>query len=244
MNTTVGERNRGHGFFTNLVGLYSAPGPEFTAILPKPSFLKPLLALVALNVLFTGVWLTRVDIPGFFTAQNERTKHWSETPPEQRARVLAVQTKIFRPIAAGSALLGAPILILVVATWNLFVFRFFLATDVTFKQSLTIVTWSIFAIALVTTPLVLLTLFLKGDWSLDPRNALQASLAGAFDPETAPKALYSLARAMDVFVFWILFLLIRGYQAATSTRTGVAAAAILIPWLLWILGQAALSAIF
>ncbi len=238
------EPGKDRGLFETLTGLYFSPGTEFAAILARASFVKPLLVLIALNVAFTGLWTSKMDVRAFFTAQNEATKHWSETSREQKEQTLAVQEKIFRPFAWIAAFVGAPILIVVVAGFYNFLFRFFLASEVTFRQSLTIVAWAFLAVALVTTPLTTITMLLKGDWSIDPRNALQASLAIAFDPETTAKPLFTLARAMDVFVFWILFLLVAGYRAATSLRRGTVAAAIVVPWLLWILGQAALSLVF
>ena len=48
-------------FFSHLAGLYSSPTQEFKRILPRPRFWVPMLLGMALNLGFTGIWLSKVD---------------------------------------------------------------------------------------------------------------------------------------------------------------------------------------
>jgi Yip1 domain len=244
MSSTAIEPSQGRGFFENLADLYTAPAVASKSIVARPAFLKPLLVLVALNIAFTMVWFQKVDTVGFFRAQNEQTSRWRDLPAEQKAQTIEAQSRFLKPFGGFMAVAGAPLLMLLVGSFYLFVFRFFLASDLTFRQSLAIVTWSFLAVALVSTPLTLVTMFLKGDWTLDPSQVLQASLAAVLDPATAPKALYALARSLDLFVFWVLFLFWSGYREASGGRGGAVAAALGIPWLLLVMGKMALAAVF
>jgi hypothetical protein len=244
MASTVMEPGRGRGLVKNLVGLYTSPGPEFTAIVPCATILRPLLLLVLLNIAFTSVWFSRVDTAGFFRAQNEHSRGWREMPAEQKAGMVAMQTRFLKPIGWTAAIVGAPLFVVIVATFYLFVFRFFLASEVTFRQSVSIVAWALAAVALLTTPLTLLTMVLKGDWTLDPAQVLQASLGAALDPDTAPKALYAVARSLDLFVFWILYLMWLGYRVATLLRPSTVAWALLVPWALLVAVKAGFAALF
>jgi hypothetical protein len=124
------------------------------------------------------------------------------------------------------------------------VFRFFYGTDVTFRQSIAVVGWTFAAFSLLTTPLVALVMSLKGDWNIDPQSAIQASVAGFLDKASTPKPLYSIAGSLDLFSFWAMALLSIGFGAAAGMRATAAAWGIVIPWACWVLGKAALSAIF
>ncbi len=88
---------------------------------------------------------------------------------------------------------GAAVMLLVTAGALLFVFRFFYASELSFKQSLAVVSWVLFAVGLVTTPLLLMVLGLKGDWNLNPQEVLQANLGLLLDKATAAKPLWALA---------------------------------------------------
>lgn len=244
MASTVMEPGRGRGFGKNLLGLYTSPGPEFTAIVPQAKFLTPLLLLIVLNVAFTSFWFSKVDTDGFFRRQNEASSRWRDLSSEERSQMVSMQSKMFKPIAAGAAVIGAPIFVVLVAAFFLFVFRFVLASEVTFKQCLSITAWSLFAVALVTTPLTLLVMILKADWSIDPAQALQASLAAFLDPDSTPRALYAITRSLDLFVFWILYLMWMGYRVATHLKASTVALALLVPWLLLVAGKAAFAAFF
>ena len=165
-------------------------------------------------------------------------------PPGQMERVLDQQAAFMKPIGWVSTLVAPPIMTFVVAGIFLFVFRFFYAGDVTYPQSLAIVAWSYFALALVQTPLILVVMALKGDWNINPQEALQASAAMFLDRLSTSRPLYSLASSLDLFTFWVLWLLSTGYAVATRRTTGAAAAGVLTVWALWVLGKMALAAIF
>ncbi len=244
MASTVMEPGRGRGLGQHLVGLYTSPGPEFTAIIPQSAFLKPLLLLIVLNIAFTSFWFSKIDTDGFFRRQNATSSRWSDMSSEQKSQMVGMQARMFKPIAAGAAVIGGPIFVVIVAGFFLFVFRFVLASEVTFKQCLAVTTWSLLAVALVTTPLTLLVMILKADWAIDPAQALQASLAVLLDPDSAPKPLYAIARSIDLFVFWILYLMWMGYRVATHLRASTVALALFVPWLLLVAGKAVFAAVF
>jgi predicted lysophospholipase L1 biosynthesis ABC-type transport system permease subunit len=79
-------------------------------------------------------------------------------------------------IGGAAGALAPPILTFVLGGLFLFVFRFFYAAEVNFRQALMIVSSSFAAVALLTTPLMLGVLALKGDWTIPPQEALQANL--------------------------------------------------------------------
>ena len=137
-----------------------------------------------------------------------------------------------------------PLALLLIAAVYLFVFRFLFGGDVTFGQSAATLAWTFLAVALVTTPLTLLVLWLKDDWTLDPRTALQANVSLFLDRAATPKPLYALAESLDLFSFWMLGLMAAGYGVANRKTTGWALAGVVGVWAVYVLGKVALAAVF
>jgi hypothetical protein len=225
-------------------GLLFSPREEFPSILARPRFWVLLVFWTALAVAFTAFWLQKVDAREFMRGQIVQSGRADKMAPGQMEQVLDTQAGFFKPISWASALLAPPIITLFVATVLLFVFRFFYAGDVTFAQSLSVTGWSYFTTALVTTPLLLLVMFLKGDWNVSPQDALQANPAMFLDPLTTSKPLYALASSLDLFSFWLMWLLASGYGVATRRTTGSAAVGVASLWVLYVLGKVVKAAIF
>lgn len=234
----------GRSFFQNLAGVLFSPHEEFQHILARPRFWVPLVCWMVLGIAFTAFWLQKVDAREFMRNEIVNSGRADKIPPGQMEQVLDQQFGFFKPISWISALLAAPIITFVIGGVFLFVFRFFYGGDVTYAQSLAIVAWSFFALALVTSPLVLVVMGLKGDWNINPQEALQASAALFLDRTTTSKPLYTLAASLDLFTFWVLWLLSSGYGVATRRTTGSAAVGVVSVWALYVLGKVALAAIF
>ena len=233
-----------HGFFQHISGMLFSPREEFASILPKAVFWLPLVCWMALALVFTGVWTQKMDAREFVRGEIERSGRADKIPPDRMESVLDTQSKIVRPISWASAILAPLILTLVVGGIFLFVFRFFYGGDVTMRQSMTVVAWSYFTSALVTTPLLLIVLVLKGDWNVNPQEAIQANAGMFFERATTAKPLYSLASSLDLFSFWIIWLMSSGYGAATRKPTSSAIAGVAGLWAVYVLAKAALAAIF
>jgi hypothetical protein len=231
-------------FAQQLAGLYTSPREAFRSILARPSVVVPLLGLVALQVLFTVFWMRKVEPVEFVKTQIEESGRADRIPPEKRAEVFEQQAKFFKVFGWLGAFVGAPILVLIVGSLYLFVFRFVFGGEVSFGQALTIVAWSFFVTALVTTPLTFLTLSLKGDWNVNPQEALQANLSALFDKETTAKPLYALAGSLDLFSFWVMWLLSAGFGVATRRPTSSAAKGVFGLWAVYVLGRMGIAAVF
>ena len=231
-------------FVQHVVGLLFSPREEFPSILTRPRFWMPLVGWMALGIAFTAFWMQKVEPREFMRNQIQQSGHADKMDPAQLEQVLDTRTGMFKPIAWGSKVVAPPILTLVVAAVYLFVFRFFYAGELTLAQSLAIVAWSYFLMALVTTPLVLIVMALKDEWNVNPQEAVQAGATMFVDRQTASKPLYALASSLDLFSLWVLWLLSTGYAVATRRTTGSAAVGVVSVWALYVLGKVALAAIF
>lgn len=222
------------GFFGRLFGLYFSPGDAFRSILPRPMIWAPILAMMALHVAFTAAWVSRVDPHQFMRNQMEDSGQADRMSPEQLSAVIDQQSGFFKVFAW----VTAPIVVLahiVIALVFLLVFKLFYSAPVAFKQAWAVVVWTFLATGLVTTPLTLLVMGLKGDWNIDPAQALMANAAALLDKGDTPKALYSLAGSLDLISFWNIFLLATGFAVATRRPVGSAAAGIIGLWAVYVL---------
>ena len=232
------------GWLSDLFGLYFSPGESFPGLLRRGNFWAPFLIWVALSCVFTGIWLKKVDAQEFVKAQIEASGRMEQIPPDRREEIISRQAGMMSTFGWVGAVAGPLVVGLVIAAVLHFVFRFFYASETTFRQGLTIVTSSFAAMALVTTPLLLAVFVLKGDWNINPQEAIQANLTLLFEKESLAKPLWSLAGSLDVFSFWGIFLLAAGYGAAAKRGAGWAAAGVIVPWALYVLVKAGLAVIF
>jgi len=227
-----------------LANLYFGPREAFQALLVRPRFWMPLAAFLVLSMAFNVVWLQKVEPREFIRTQIEESGRADKIPPDQFEAVLDAQAGFFSVMAWLSPLVFVPLGLLAMAGLYLFVFRFLFGGDVTFGQSAAVLAWSFLAVGLITTPLTLLVMALKGDWNVDPRTALQANVSVFLDRTATPKPLYALAESLDLFSFWMLALLAAGYGVANRRTTAWAVGGVIGVWAIYVLGKVGLSALF
>ena len=234
----------GGGFFQNLIDMYFAPREAFTRIVRSPQILVPLVVYTLIVLGFTGVWMSKMDPTEFMKTQIEESGRADQMTAEQRQSVIEQQAK-FMPIfgwVVGPVVIA--IMLLVVSGVLMFVYRFFYAGDVSFKQSVAIVVWVFLAVSIISTPVMLAVLALKGDWNVDPNQVVQANLGLLLDKSTAAKPLWALATSIDVFVLWMVFLLAVGFGVACRKSTSSAIWGVGIAWAIVVLCKVGWAAIF
>ncbi len=234
----------GGGFLQNLIDLYFSPREAFARIVRSPRILVPLVVYAALVLGFTGFWMSKMDPTEFMKAQIEESPRADQMSVEQKQQIVEQQAK-FMPIFGW--VLGPvfiTIMLLVIAGSLMFIFRFFYAGEVSFRQAMAIVVWVFLAVGLISTPVTLTVLSLKGDWNIDPGQAVQANLGLLLDKSTAAKPLWALLTSIDVFVLWMVFLLAVGFAVASRKPTSSDLWGVAIPWLIIVACKVGWSALF
>jgi hypothetical protein len=244
MSEAAGDAAPPRTFAENLFGLFHEAERSFAALLPAARYWPPLLLLLGLNAAFTAVWMSKVDPLEFFRAELEWSGQADRIAPEQQAAILEAQARVFPVFGWLGGLLGAPLMVLVGAAVYALVFRFFLGSEIPFRQILTIVSWAMLALAVVTLPLALAVMGLRGDWSINPGRALQANLALALDRATAPRPLYALLDSLDLFTLFALYLIYAGFRVGTGLKPATVAAGVLAPWALYVMAKMGLAALW
>jgi hypothetical protein len=141
------------------------------------------------------------------------------------------------------AAVGAIGMVLAASAVYLFIFRNFLGAELRFRQVVAIFSYSGIP-NLINTLLAILIMHLKPPEEFDIQNPTMFN-AGAYLPEGTSATLVSLASSLDLFVFWALALLIVGMRAAAPRlSTGAVAAAVLAPWVLWVIAKTGWTGLF
>jgi hypothetical protein len=232
---------RGKSFFAHLTGLYFSPGQEFRSIVQRPPILWPLLALILVNLLLWGIWLTKADMIQVMQDQAEMTgRPAPNIPSEAQGKVVMFVRASYLAVA----LIAGPVVGLIMAGIYLFMFRFIVASEVTFRQSYSITLLSLLVPGIVVAVLSLGVLAAKGDWNILPPLALGANLSVLWERATTAKWLFALAESVDFFSAWTVWLLAIGYGAASKRSTTSALGPVLGLWLFGVLLKVGLTALF
>ena len=163
-------------------------------------------------------------------------------PPEARESVTTGSGGFFRTMVAVGALFGGLGFPFLVAGTLVFVFRFFYASEVDFRRGLAITVWSLLATGLVSTPVLLVVLYLKGEWNLPPPEVFQAGPALLVERGATSRPVWTLLQGLDLLSLWTVTLLAIGFAVASRRSTGQALWGVAVPWALLVLCRAALAA--
>jgi hypothetical protein len=232
------------GFFQTLIDLYFAPREAFERIVKNPTWVVPLVTLIVVTSLATNFWVGKVEDPGEFAKlQMQQYGVWDKMPEEVRAQALSGAAASLERQRWMIPLVGGLFTALVFPGVLWVFYRFFYGGEVSFRQSIAVVSWSSLAVALVTMPLNLIIMASKGDWYLQLGEALQANPTLFLDRAEVTTFLWWLLMSLDLFSFWSMFLFALGYGVAIRKKTSSTIWAIVIPWALFILARAGLMSL-
>jgi hypothetical protein len=232
------------GTVGRLTGALFSPKATFADIARNPSWFAPVIVIILLSFVVTGIFGQRVGWRGLIEKKMADNKRVEQMAPDQKERLIEQQTK-FAPIFGyvgipififGGALIGAGVL--------LGAFNVTSGAQLNFKTCLGIVTYS-WMPAVIQQILGILILFVKSPDTIDIEH-LVASNAGAFLADDAPKWLMSICTSLDIFTFWTLFLAALGFAVARPKKIsmGKSLGTVIGLWVIWILVKAGLAAVF
>jgi hypothetical protein len=235
----------GMGEFSRIVGVFFEPTKTFTDIGKRPSWLLPMVLMILAVIGVTAAITKRVGFERILRHQNEMSARYQQLPQDQKDQTLAVQMKFAAVAGYATAVVGVPIVDVIVAAVLLGIAGGLMSGGVRFKQVFAIVCYSGLP-GIISAILVVVVVFLKNPDDFNAQNPLAFNLGAFMDPNTAAKFMYSLATSLDLFVIWTILLMATGLKAAAGkklTFTG-ALVAVVLPWAVWTLGKAAIAGAF
>jgi Yip1 domain len=234
--------------FARVFGVIFSPKPTFESIARRPSWIVPLLLVIAVSILVIAVFGQRVGWRNFMIRQNQQSsraqKQMEQMTPDQREHLLDQQTKIAPIFGYVGVILGTIIGALLVAAVLMVALNLTSGSKIPFVTSLGIVSYS-WVPAIIAGLLGILIMFIKDPATVDIEH-LVASNVGAFVSDDSPKWLVTLLTCFDIFVFWTMILMALGYGATDPKKIsfGKALSTIVIVWAIYIVVKVGFTAAF
>jgi len=215
-------------------GVFWEPGRTFRDIVAKPSWLLPVILMVAFGLIFIFAMQQSIGIETMMRAQFDRSPQLQNMSTEQREQILAMQMRFIPIFMYVGVLIGAPVFYLVVALVLMYAFRIIRGSEVKFKQAFGITTHA-FLPTMISGIMAVLVMQFINPADFDMQNPVMSNL-GWLAGNDAAAWMKALLGSFDLFSFWVMILLAIGF-AATKKKlsTGSAFATILPFWILMVL---------
>ncbi|MEZ5313048.1 MAG: YIP1 family protein [Thermoanaerobaculia bacterium] len=236
-----GEPQEQPGALGAVAGVLTGPERAFASLARRPRWWLPLLLVTALAVGLSVVVTPRLDMRSIVRESLE--KRGVEVSAEQLERQLEIAEK-FGWIGSLTQVVIQPVVILLVAAVFLALLRM-LGSDLDLKQSLAVASHGFLPMsvaALLSFPVVLS----RESLSLAEVRAggfLKSNLA-FLAPEGTGAGLVSFLGSIDLFSLWAVALFAIGYRVVGRVSAAQAWGSVLGLWAAYVLGKAALAAIF
>jgi hypothetical protein len=229
--------------FGRVIGVLISPDKTFRSIAERPTWVVPLLLLMALGLSVGLVMQDRVDQAAMVKYQMDKFGvDMSDEQLEKMESEMADQSATRQTLGLAFGVLVAAGGYFLLAALFLVVFRL-AGSELDFFRSLAVTVHGLLpagVAALLNLPLV----FSRSE--ISPEEVMQGGILTSslrpLAPEESP-VLESLLGSLDFFTIWSVVLLILGFRAVARVSTQTATTIVLILWGLWVLGKAGFAAV-
>ena len=221
-----------------LANIFFDPGATFEALRARPRFLVAALLIVAFTVVVTTLLFQKVKFEDVVRQAIENNPRTAQMSAEQKEQAIAMQSKpVFKYIALSGPALGT-VIVLAAGAGIYLLGAMLMGGRMTYKQALSVWSYSSFAPAVLGTILAVIMLFLKEPGDLDfnrPGAGLLVTNVGAFLGDKASPILRAALSWLDLFTFYGMYLAAAGLRIVGKLSSGGAWAIVLVLWFIGIL---------
>jgi hypothetical protein len=235
----------GMGEFSRIIGVFFEPKKTFADIAQRPGWIVPMILVILCVIGVSTAISQRIGWERILRHQMETNSRLQQLTPEQKEQSLTVQMK-FAPVGAyAGAIIGVPIVDVIMAAVLLGIAGGIMSGGMRFKQVFAVVCYSGMP-AVVSSILTIVVVFLKNPDDFNMQNPLAFNVGAFMDPNTGSKFVHSLASSIDLFSFWTILLMAIGLKAAAGKKLTFAGAlvAVVAPWAVVVLAKAAMAGVF
>jgi len=237
--------------FSRLIGVWFSPGETFAEIGRSPRWLIPLLLLMILSATGLHVMTERYGREKLARERMEMVVNSGWIPQD---RVDEMMQQATSPAALNRAKFtealsaGFGILVIVLITAGLFkLYSLMMGYENRFKPLLSVTIYAFLAVSILSTLVLIATVYLKDPSDIDPINPMSSNLGAvlAMAGVELPKFVMGLASFVDVFGIWRLVLLAIGCATVTrKMKAGTAAIFLVILYVIGALVGASMTSMF
>lgn len=219
----------GPGF--KLQAIFFQPRAAFEAINLRPDWVIPLILLIVMAIATTVVMDSKIGFEQIAIKQMEA----QGSSPEQIEQAQA-GLGLIKVFAYAGGVLGSLVIALVTAAFLLLGF-YLTGADVSFKKTLSVVMYSLFAYSLIVTILSITIIMVASDPAeLDITNMVTSNLGTMVDKAESP-VLASLLSSIDILSFYYLFLLSLGMAITTRKSLAASATVVILVWVVYLVAK-------
>lgn len=202
--------------FGRVIGVFFSPKATFEDIVRKPSWLLPVLLTTILSIGVSVSINQRINWREFMSQQIEKSPRAAQLSAEQKQQQIEAGAKFSPPFTYAIGVCAPILLVLIIGLimWGVYSLLGGISTNFSTAFSITA---HAFLTGLVSSPLLILTLFLKPFGTADLENPLASNLAALLSDDAA-KWLVAFCKSIDLFTFWTLILLAIGFAAVNPKK--------------------------
>jgi len=229
--------------FARIAGIFFEPGKTFEDIGRRPTWLLPLAVIVVAVLAFSLTYGHHVGWEQMMRQQLANSPRAAQMTPDQREAAIT-QGARFAPIFTYLTVIFVPIGYLIVAS-VLLGMTAMMSAGLKFRQIFSVVCYAGLP-SVIFSLLGIVVMLLKNPADFNIQNPLAFNVAAFLDPQATAKFVYSLALSIDLFSFWMIFLIATGLKAGGGRKLsfGGALTAVVVPWAVYVLGKSALAGLF
>jgi Yip1 domain len=201
---------------SRMIGVLFAPQKTFEDVVRKPAWVLPIVVLTILSIGVSFALIHRVNWREYIGQQIEKSPQGAQLTPDQKEQRIEVGVKFTVPFTYTIGVCGPIFFALIFALVFWGAYSLLGGASTNFSTAFGI-TAHAFLTGLVSSPLLILILYLKDPSTIDVENPIASNLA-AFLPDESAKWLVALCKSFDVFTFWTLILLAIGFAAASPKK--------------------------
>jgi hypothetical protein len=231
------------GPFARITGVFFEPGKTFEDIGLRPSWLLPLAIIIVAVLVFSLTYGQHVGWEQMMRQQMASNARAAQMTPEQREIAIQQGAK-FAPIFSYLTVIFIPLGYIITAA-VLLGMTAMMSAGLRFKQVFAVVCYSGLP-SVILSILGIVVMFLKNPADFNIQNPLAFNVGAFLDPQASSKFIYSLAMSIDLFSFWMIFLIATGLRAGAGRKLsfGGALTAVVVPWAVYVLGKSVLAGLF
>ena len=216
-----------------ILEVFFSPSAAMDSLARRPRFLIPLLITTFVGTVVMSIGVQRGIAEHNIRQKMESNPRLEQIPADRREQIIDQSARISSYFYIAGAVIGTPAVLFAGSGIFLLLAKIMGAAKVQFRQMLAVVShgWLPHALANV---IAIPILFAKEPTDVDLQNIVPMSnLSLLFSPTEQHKA-YLAASSIDLFSFWVIFLLVLGISRITGKSKASALPIVLIPWALFV----------
>jgi hypothetical protein len=229
-------------FPERLLGIIISPAETLADVARKPDFVAPLIALILGAVAVTETMLWKIGMERLARLGLEQSSAASRMTPEQMEQAVHQQARIGTIVAHPAAVLGPPIILLILGGLGILVVNVIFGARAKFKTVFSVICYADLVTLLGSLMAIAVILFGDPD-HYNPNTPIPSNIGFFLNPHEVSKPLYSLASSIDIFSIWFLILASIGLADCTERKVKPSSVFLVYGgiWVIWILVKAGLA---